>query len=141
MFAAKKKKSSKKNKSNQKNKQQNNQSNQVKVYNASNKVDDIKVDNTAPTKVVEAIRIKDADVEISTLKNDIVEDVSGLQAAIVETQIQAREEKAAMEAEIDKEIANEEFLLTLTINTPFTPNTVKGVQFKKPYFEFSVILH
>ena len=37
----------------------------------------------------------------------------------------------------DKEIANEEFLLTLPINTPFTPNTVKGVQFKKPYFEFS----
>lgn len=37
----------------------------------------------------------------------------------------------------DKEIANEEFLLTLPVNTPFTPNTVKGVQFKKPYFEFS----
>ncbi|MBR6778942.1 MAG: pyruvate:ferredoxin (flavodoxin) oxidoreductase [Clostridia bacterium] len=37
----------------------------------------------------------------------------------------------------DKEIANEEFLLTLPTNTPFTPNTVKGVQFKKPYFEFS----
>ena len=37
----------------------------------------------------------------------------------------------------DKEIANEEFLLTLPQITPFTPNTVKGVQFKKPYFEFS----
>ncbi len=37
----------------------------------------------------------------------------------------------------DKEIANEEFLLTMPTNTPFTPNTVKGVQFKKPYFEFS----
>lgn len=37
----------------------------------------------------------------------------------------------------DKEIANEEFMLTLPVNTPFTPNTVKGVQFKKPYFEFS----
>lgn len=37
----------------------------------------------------------------------------------------------------DREIANEEFLLTLPNNTPFTPNTVKGVQFKKPYFEFS----
>ena len=37
----------------------------------------------------------------------------------------------------DKEIANMEFLLTLPTNTPFTPNTTKGVQFKKPYFEFS----
>lgn len=37
----------------------------------------------------------------------------------------------------EREIANEEFLLTLPDNTPFTPNTVKGVQFKKPYFEFS----
>ncbi len=37
----------------------------------------------------------------------------------------------------DKEVANEEFLLTLPQITPFTPNTVKGVQFKKPYFEFS----
>ncbi len=37
----------------------------------------------------------------------------------------------------DKEIANEEFMLTLPIITPFTPNTVKGVQFKRPYFEFS----
>lgn len=37
----------------------------------------------------------------------------------------------------DKEIANEQFLLTLPQNTPFTPNTVKGVQFKRPYFEFS----
>ncbi len=37
----------------------------------------------------------------------------------------------------DKEIANEEFLLTLPQVTPFTPNTVKGVQFKRPYFEFS----
>lgn len=37
----------------------------------------------------------------------------------------------------DKEIANEEFMLTLPNLTPFTPNTVKGVQFKKPYFEFS----
>ena len=37
----------------------------------------------------------------------------------------------------DKEIANEEFMLTLPENTPFTPNTVKGLQFKKSYFEFS----
>ncbi len=37
----------------------------------------------------------------------------------------------------DKEIANEEFMLTLPTITPFTPNTVKGVQFKRPYFEFS----
>jgi pyruvate-ferredoxin/flavodoxin oxidoreductase len=37
----------------------------------------------------------------------------------------------------DKEIANEEFMLTLPDRTPFTPNTVKGVQFKTPYFEFS----
>ena len=37
----------------------------------------------------------------------------------------------------DEEIANEEYLLTLPTKTPFTPNTVKGVQFKKPYFEFS----
>ncbi len=37
----------------------------------------------------------------------------------------------------DKEISNEEFLLTLPQITPFTPNTVKGVQFKRPYFEFS----
>ncbi|MBE5741602.1 MAG: pyruvate:ferredoxin (flavodoxin) oxidoreductase [Clostridiales bacterium] len=37
----------------------------------------------------------------------------------------------------DEEIANEQFMLTLPDRTPFTPNTVKGVQFKKPYFEFS----
>ena len=37
----------------------------------------------------------------------------------------------------DKEVANEEFMLTLPTNTPFVPNTVKGVQFKQPYFEFS----
>ena len=37
----------------------------------------------------------------------------------------------------EKEIANEEFMLTLPTITPFTPNTVKGVQFKRPYFEFS----
>ncbi len=37
----------------------------------------------------------------------------------------------------DKEIANEEFMLTLPTITPFTPNTAKGVQFKRPYFEFS----
>ncbi len=37
----------------------------------------------------------------------------------------------------DKEVANEEFMLTLPTITPFAPNTVKGVQFKKPYFEFS----
>ncbi len=37
----------------------------------------------------------------------------------------------------DKEIANEEFMLTLPTKTPFTPDTVKGIQFKKPYFEFS----
>lgn len=37
----------------------------------------------------------------------------------------------------EKEIANEEFMLTMPTLTPFTPNTVKGVQFKKPYFEFS----
>ena len=37
----------------------------------------------------------------------------------------------------DREIANEEFMLTLPTITPFTPNTVKGVQFKRPYFEFS----
>ena len=37
----------------------------------------------------------------------------------------------------DKEIANEEFMLTLPTITPFTPYTVKGVQFKRPYFEFS----
>lgn len=37
----------------------------------------------------------------------------------------------------EKEVANYEFMLTLPQNTPFTPNTTKGVQFKKPYFEFS----
>ena len=37
----------------------------------------------------------------------------------------------------DKEVANMEFSLTLPNKTPFTPNTVKGAQFKKPYFEFS----
>ncbi|MCQ2555927.1 MAG: pyruvate:ferredoxin (flavodoxin) oxidoreductase, partial [Clostridia bacterium] len=37
----------------------------------------------------------------------------------------------------DKEIANEEFMLTLPTKVPFTPDTTKGVQFKKPYFEFS----
>lgn len=37
----------------------------------------------------------------------------------------------------DKEVANMQFALTLNNKTPFTPNTVKGVQFKKPYFEFS----
>jgi len=37
----------------------------------------------------------------------------------------------------DKEIANEEFMLTLPENKPFTQNTVKGLQFKKSYFEFS----
>lgn len=37
----------------------------------------------------------------------------------------------------DKEIANEEYMLTLPDKTPFTPNTVKGIQFKRPYFEFS----
>lgn len=37
----------------------------------------------------------------------------------------------------DKEVSNYEFMLTLPQNTPFTPNTTKGVQFKKPYFEFS----
>lgn len=37
----------------------------------------------------------------------------------------------------EKEVANMQFSLTLPNNLPFTPNTVKGVQFKKPYFEFS----
>lgn len=37
----------------------------------------------------------------------------------------------------DTEVANMQFSLTLPNKTPFTPNTVKGVQFKKPYFEFS----
>ncbi len=37
----------------------------------------------------------------------------------------------------DKEVANYQFSQTLNSNTPFATNTVKGVQFKKPYFEFS----
>ncbi len=37
----------------------------------------------------------------------------------------------------DKEIANYQFSTTLKTKTPFATNTVKGVQFKKPYFEFS----
>jgi len=37
----------------------------------------------------------------------------------------------------EKEIANEEFMLTLPENMPFEANTVKGLQFKKSYFEFS----
>lgn len=37
----------------------------------------------------------------------------------------------------DKEVANYQFSTTLKTKTPFATNTVKGVQFKKPYFEFS----
>ena len=37
----------------------------------------------------------------------------------------------------DKEIANEEFMLSLPENKPFKLNSVKGLQFQKPYFEFS----
>lgn len=37
----------------------------------------------------------------------------------------------------DKEIANMQFMSQMKLTEPFTPNTVKGVQFKKPYFEFS----
>ncbi len=37
----------------------------------------------------------------------------------------------------DREVANEEFMLSLPNKTPFPTNTVKGVQFLKPYFEFS----
>ena len=37
----------------------------------------------------------------------------------------------------EKEIANEEFMLTLPETKPFEQNSVKGLQFKKSYFEFS----
>lgn len=37
----------------------------------------------------------------------------------------------------DKENSNVEFMLKLKENTPFELNSVKGLQFKKPYFEFS----
>ncbi|MBQ8615410.1 MAG: 4Fe-4S dicluster domain-containing protein, partial [Clostridia bacterium] len=37
----------------------------------------------------------------------------------------------------DKEIANEQFMYSLPNNNPFGANSVKGVQFEKPYFEFS----
>ena len=37
----------------------------------------------------------------------------------------------------EREVANEQFMLTLPNNQPIPANNVKGVQFKKPYFEFS----
>ncbi len=37
----------------------------------------------------------------------------------------------------EQEIANEEFMLSLPENMPFGKDSVKGLQFKKPYFEFS----
>ncbi len=37
----------------------------------------------------------------------------------------------------DREIANEQFMTTIPNNNPFGANNVKGVQFEKPYFEFS----
>jgi pyruvate-ferredoxin/flavodoxin oxidoreductase len=37
----------------------------------------------------------------------------------------------------DREIANEQFMTTLPNNNPFGANNVKGIQFEKPYFEFS----
>ncbi len=37
----------------------------------------------------------------------------------------------------EREISNEKFMLTLPVNTPELPISVKGIQFKKPYFEFS----
>ena len=37
----------------------------------------------------------------------------------------------------DREIANEQFMITLPNNNPFATNSVKGVQFERSYFEFS----
>jgi len=37
----------------------------------------------------------------------------------------------------DKEISNEQFMMSLPQNNPFEANSVKGIQFEKPYFEFS----
>ena len=37
----------------------------------------------------------------------------------------------------EKEIANYTFMNTLPTNLPFNKNTIKGVQFSQPYFEFS----